>query len=1210
MNCIRAFVTVWGLFLVAVPGSAGENWFLPYAPDEHTLVLLHFDEQGAQEPNAARPAEGQTASPSFALMRGAVRETGQFGAGIHFDGVKATLSTPAGKDLRLRNDQDFTVEMWVRPSQDTTGTLFTLAGRFYLWLDVPSRKGRFSYRGASGSLSNVPFAELPITADQWQHVALVHRADRTLRIYVNGMLSASASHPDEGDLANERVTLEFGSHDGWSNFFKGDMDEIRISDCAREFEPLLPQEVRSGEPVRLGVDPARLPANVKGVHLRLLAESGGVLCDRTLGREELARNPFRGITVPKGKHTAEVAFADDSGAILSRVSSTVRFTEEGRDDLTPRLAAIEAACAQASASVAPERVQSARMLVESARQQHAAGDFATAQSRTDAGERIARGIQSGQAVYRAAVRRLVRAGVAQPEVRIAIDWGRDRPEEALRWAKRLGANELIADLTNASPAAFAAWKQAGYHTVLGRDRPLGSAEWFAKHPEHVQHGYCLSGAVEARGNVVEIPLALPASGSLRLWTRCDVGKYWKVVAASSRQTTLVTDWQFDAGANVVRVRSAVPGAQYRVYFMVEVSNVGDPLVPEFAAAFCKSLAEELAPYKGLVDVFWFDGLSYAYPGERPQAGWDWNSYTMAARPELQQRFAQETGIALDPQWLVPARPTIHAVPDPRYLAWMSWVQKSLVPWLTQATAVPAQFGMKCQVYWGDSHVGVEPYCGGLDAGIRELDRQTGSGAEMRMLVDFPGAVKRRFRLGWIVPKTAASDGTAGEFATHWVRSLRGLLFKPPSGIYWMNFPPVAAPREPALREDLLETMAEINDEFRLIADRLSGSGAFAHPLNVYVADAWGKVYSWQGTPLLEHLSDLPLRVQFVALAELESHGMPRDAHVLFLHGMPNTAWSGGRWWQSGKVAAAVQKFVKTGGGVVAIQAPSFLDSPQPHLALGDLLGVAVGRGGATDATLSRLPDAGGHWLAREVASVSDVRDCTAVMPLGASSVLYGLSGQTGAGAGVVVSQWGRGRVVYFSGWSPVYSFGRLLRRAIFWSAKREADFLRLDVTGADGLFLYAYPEQRLLALLNQGSKPVKAVVHCDPRILGLKGSVRLSDVATGDSLWDGPGSRLVAGVPIEAIASCTRLIRAEDKASRSQGEAQAKSGPQSIEPSAATLRAWTDRTGKFRIEAEFVELAGDQVRLRKATGDVVVVPLERLCEEDRAWVRKRASGSK
>jgi SLA1 Homology Domain 1 (SHD1) protein/HEAT repeat protein len=59
-------------------------------------------------------------------------------------------------------------------------------------------------------------------------------------------------------------------------------------------------------------------------------------------------------------------------------------------------------------------------------------------------------------------------------------------------------------------------------------------------------------------------------------------------------------------------------------------------------------------------------------------------------------------------------------------------------------------------------------------------------------------------------------------------------------------------------------------------------------------------------------------------------------------------------------------------------------------------------------------------------------------------------------------------------------------------------------------------------------------------------------------------------------------------------------------------RTWTDTTGKYKTEAEFVDLKDGKVQLKTADGSLKLVPLEKLSEPDKEYVQRRATdrGSK
>jgi hypothetical protein len=55
---------------------------------------------------------------------------------------------------------------------------------------------------------------------------------------------------------------------------------------------------------------------------------------------------------------------------------------------------------------------------------------------------------------------------------------------------------------------------------------------------------------------------------------------------------------------------------------------------------------------------------------------------------------------------------------------------------------------------------------------------------------------------------------------------------------------------------------------------------------------------------------------------------------------------------------------------------------------------------------------------------------------------------------------------------------------------------------------------------------------------------------------------------------------------------------------ASAYRNWTDNTGSFRVEAQFLGLADGKVKLRRKDGRELAVPLERLSEADKQEVEK------
>lgn len=58
-----------------------------------------------------------------------------------------------------------------------------------------------------------------------------------------------------------------------------------------------------------------------------------------------------------------------------------------------------------------------------------------------------------------------------------------------------------------------------------------------------------------------------------------------------------------------------------------------------------------------------------------------------------------------------------------------------------------------------------------------------------------------------------------------------------------------------------------------------------------------------------------------------------------------------------------------------------------------------------------------------------------------------------------------------------------------------------------------------------------------------------------------------------------------------------------------SAREWKDSTGNFKVEAELLEVRGSDVVLVRPDGKQVVVPIARLSDEDRKYLRSIATGT-
>ncbi len=1141
--------SVMAIALCVNVAGADEAWFLPYEPDEHTIVLYHLDGEGEAEPAGEGEGEANEAAAEIELVMhgGAVRGPGAFGQAVHLRGPKEHLRLTKNAALSLGNAQPFTVEMWMR-ADSPEASIFSIGTRFYLKGHFSRSTATLGYRAESFPIRWVPMAGVSWPRREWMHVALTHDEDRQVKLYINGRLIASAEHGDEGDYAGSS-TAAFGAHDGWSTFLKGAMDEIRISDNVREFAPLLTQAAYlAGERVRLNLGGVTLPDEVARVRVALV-RGGEELASEERAVAQAGEELMEAAAIGAEPASAIVSFLDAEGAVVGSVAQPVRYVGEQVDEQRARAEACRAALAGADDSL-PETAL-AQLFLDEAASAWEARKFEMAEGVVAAAERAAHRIASGEAAYRAAVRARVRAGERDDELRVTMSWNADDAAAALPWAERVGANELVSSSRSTTREGLQTWQDAGYHTGILSSVPIHSADP-KEHPDHRQFGYWYIDSAPAAEESIRVRLTPPAWGGLEVSDFFGPAEHWLVLDQERGEELGVDRWSFDKGKNEVQISGAEAGHVYRVYYMMHTAHMGDPLYEPFAEYGLQALDELIAPFEGVLETYWFDDLGYAWPGANAQGSSDWESYTNAARPENQEAFTAETGIEFDPRWLVLAPRTLNVPPPDEYVAWMRWVQSKVKPWMARATEVVRQRGARSWLYWGDAHVGIEPYMGSLTEGrVEEIDKPAGDPVTARALVDFPGDVYRRLRVEWLHGHVVGRADGEALLRRRWTNCQRGMLMEPAQGIYWMPMPQVAGQPQESVREGGTQAVAQISDEFRLIGKTLGGQRAWEGGLNLYVVHSWGAQYSWRpwGSPVLWHLTDLPVRVQFVSFAEVAAGGVPADADCVLLYGMPNSAWSGGPAWEDDALAEAVRGFVAGGGGLVAMQAPSHVEDPEPRWALSDLMGV-TGEG-AMGYEQAQTTGSGDEWVdvealdaAREERGLSLVRTDEVYTGAEAPSHVPAMTGtiraatvsddvhvpwalETDEGGwlpGVAYRQAGEGRSVWLCGYSADYGFSRLLRSAIFWAAGREAEAARLDATGGEGLFVYAYPEARVVALLNASDEPVQATVRCAPEILGLPAGAkcRVTDVATGEEI--GAAVDLGEGLEVTAVPRCVRLL--------------------------------------------------------------------------------------
>jgi len=200
--------------------------------DTYTKLLSHFD--GTDGSTADYTAEtGQTISLEGTAALKNLGANNKFSTSILLDGNSDYATVPDNDDWDF-GDVNFTIDLWVR-YVDTTGShtfvsqYFNSGEYFYFTESTTGHRLRL-YSKTYGSFSSYyqatnKWSPVPNT---WYHIAVVRSAS-TCYMFINGSSLAITETTAFNTLANVRSILWIGSAAGTSNYFNGELDELRIT---------------------------------------------------------------------------------------------------------------------------------------------------------------------------------------------------------------------------------------------------------------------------------------------------------------------------------------------------------------------------------------------------------------------------------------------------------------------------------------------------------------------------------------------------------------------------------------------------------------------------------------------------------------------------------------------------------------------------------------------------------------------------------------------------------------------------------------------------------------------------------------------------------------------------------------------------------------------------------------------------------------------
>jgi len=232
---------------------------------DKVLLLLPFEHTPERGSYLDRSAYGHPFVPvgDFRLSREQSRFgtwSARFGAG----GSEGRLELPHDARFAFGTD-DFCVEAWVYP-QVGGGTYRTVVAKYVAtttgrsWSLVITDAGRVeAYCSSTGSSVDIGLnTGIVVTPEQWHHLALT-REGATFRLFVNGVLGATATSAAALYNTTEPVTIGGGSLGRW---LKGWIDGVRITRGAARYTANFEPPATEFEWADVLLTPMRLQADL------------------------------------------------------------------------------------------------------------------------------------------------------------------------------------------------------------------------------------------------------------------------------------------------------------------------------------------------------------------------------------------------------------------------------------------------------------------------------------------------------------------------------------------------------------------------------------------------------------------------------------------------------------------------------------------------------------------------------------------------------------------------------------------------------------------------------------------------------------------------------------------------------------------------------------------------------------------------------------
>lgn len=430
---------------------------------------------------------------------------------------------------------------------------------------------------------------------------------------------------------------------------------------------------------------------------------------------------------------------------------------------------------------------------------------------------------------------------------------------------------------------------------------------------------------------------------------------------------------------------------------------------------------------------------------------DWFGYSASVSPLAMDAFEAEYGYKRRAEDFIDEDyyDNSFRVPSKVFRDWIDFQSRFVCARVKELVDIVHEFDKEALMFLGDTWMGTEPYGKYFaETGMDGVVGSVGSAATCRMISDIPGVkyTEGRF-LPYFFPDVFKPGGDPlGEANESWLQARRAISRKPLDRIGYGGYLSLAVQFP-----DFMARIEQIANEFRSIHEVGHGHLAERSSIRIGMLNAWGELRSWQThmvahalwykqiysyLGVLESLAGLPFDLQFVSFEDA-LNGRLDDLDVVLNVGAAGTAFSGGDTWLDPELQGVLRRFVGNGGGLIGIGEPTAVLKGGAYFQLSDVLGVdkELGFSQSTDRYPVETPE---HFITGDLKGALDVGEGAGdIFATTTDTAILRLQNRS---VELAANQAGEGRGVYIAGLPYSHDNARLLHRAIYWAAGREADF--------------------------------------------------------------------------------------------------------------------------------------------------------------------------